>query len=329
MNEIKRSLIEVAGDMGQSKDRVRKRLNKHQDKKKDFKKNFIAGIGAVAMIGVLFLVATILMNQQKDTFQSTTELFDDQVFETETKIKKVWGDSVGEEYIKQWAYEDYERSLALYTYALSLGYEITDEEIKRSYEKTTQMMTSSEEIKSSYDELFSKMGITWEEYDQFALKNAPYQVASEKLQQHYMQMYPKIDSDIASSLAGKHAIPYFREQYADDIKVFKEKHGLAIYDSPNGVGQKILGRIVAFEENMFLVVPSATLEDIENLSSTEIVKKYNEGIWYPQDDTPLMSVGDLVETYYKLQTSTETTPYFSDLWDLKIIDDYETRIEKR
>ena len=116
------------------------------------------------------------MNQQKDTFQSTTELFDDQVFKTETKIKKVWGDSVGEEYIKQWAYEDYERSLALYTYALSLGYEITDEEIKRSYVKTTQMMTSSEEIKSSYDELFSKMGITWEEYDQFALKNAPYQV---------------------------------------------------------------------------------------------------------------------------------------------------------
>ena len=53
MNEIKRSLIEVAGDMGQSKDHVRKRLNKHQDKKEDFKKNFIAGTGAVAMIGVL------------------------------------------------------------------------------------------------------------------------------------------------------------------------------------------------------------------------------------------------------------------------------------
>ena len=141
-------------------------------------------------------------------------------------------------------------------------------------------------------------------------------------------MYPKIDSDIASSLGGKHAIPYFREQYTDDIKVFKEKHGLAINDSSNGVGQKVLGRIVAFDENMFLVVPSATLEDIENLSSTDIVKKYNEGIWYPQDDTPLMSVGDLVETYYKLQTSTETTPHFSDLWDLKIIDDYELESKK-
>lgn len=321
MNEIKQGLIEVAGDLSDSKARLRNQLHQQQNRNKDFRRNVLAGISVVAMIALFFLATTILINQQKELAQTTTAIFNDQVFETAKKLNGSFDFYTSEEQINEISYEDYEKKLAFYTYAISLGYEMTDEEIQNSYQKTKQLY-STEEAKKSWQEMFTTNNISWEEYDEYVLKNSPYQVALEKLKQHFMQMYPKIDNTIARSLAEKHAIPYFHETYANEIIVFKKKHTLPLNNKQIYTGENRLGRVIAMEDNMILVVPNATIEDIDTLSTNDILHKYNDGAWYPQDEIPNVKVGYLVETYSKT-TSTSENITLSDIWDLKIIDNNE------
>ncbi|KGR77745.1 DUF3221 domain-containing protein [Ureibacillus manganicus] len=329
MNEIKKSLIELTVDMNESKQLVRKRIMAQSIKKKDFKKNLIAGLSAIVMISMIFLTSTFLMEQQTGTSeisQPTTNIFDDGIFETTANLQKWWRDFAdGEAYLKELAYEKYETRLALYTYAKSLGYDIKDEEVQESFQQTMNLMTRSDEAKQSYEELLTKADLTWEEYEKFIMDTAPYDVALKKLEQHYMAIYPKISYSIAGSLAEKHAIPYFREQYVNDIIAFKKKHTLPLHDgNPFAfTGSKQLGRVVAIEDNMFLVAPGATIEDIENYTKEELLENYKDAMWFPMDDTPELSIGDLVETYHKYQTTSEDNVTISDLWDIRLVNEYE------
>lgn len=322
MNEIKKSLIKVAGDLSESKVRVRESIYKHQEKKQNYKKNFFSGIGAVALIGVLFLVTTFLINQQNDDLQlATTELFDDQIFNFDIKLNKVMGFNSDESRLEL-VYENYERDLAIYTYALSLGYVISETEMNEIYNRNMKVMFGSEEAKKFWEDVFSQANITMAEFEEHLIKTSPYDGARQYLEEHYISLYPKIGTSVANSLAVKHAIPYFREQFADEIKLFKEKHGLPQYDSPIWEGQKKLGRVVAFEDNMFLVVPDAKVEDIQTLQPNEILKKHLEAYWYPQDDIPNLNVGDLIEVYGKTVESSRS-PFISDIWSVKMIDAYQ------
>ncbi|CAM5223778.1 putative protein OS=Ureibacillus acetophenoni OX=614649 GN=SAMN05877842_10356 PE=4 SV=1 [Ureibacillus acetophenoni] len=190
MNEMKRSLIEVAGDMSESKDRVRKRLLERHEKKKDFKKNLLAGISVAAIIFVLFLTTNWLMNEQLGNSSDSNEiiigLFDDTVFETSIKLQRAVGFIEEEEYLKEYAYDDYENYLAIYTYAQSLGYEITEQEINKSFEQTMNQMKV--DFNSYFEELIAKSDLTWEEIEEYQYKLAPFDVALEKLKLHYVQV---------------------------------------------------------------------------------------------------------------------------------------------
>lgn len=328
MNEIKKSLIEVTGDLSESKQKVRNRLNEQSNQKKDFKKNVIAAISAIAMIGTIFVSTTFLINQQKGTSeiaQPMTGIFDDEVFETITNLQKWWNDDGSQAYLKKVAYENYEKKLAIYTYALSLGYEITNDEVQENYQQTINHLTQSEEAKQSYTDLLTKSDLTWEEYEHYILDTAPYEVAQKKLEEHFIGIYPKIPSIIASSLAEKYAIPYFREQYVNDINAFKTKHTLPLYENNLFTGQIQLGRVVAIEDHMFLVAPRMTIEEIENHSKEELLDKYHNGdaIWFPMDDSPNLSIGDLVETHHKYETTSEDNITISDLWDVRLINEYK------
>ncbi|SOC37125.1 DUF3221 domain-containing protein [Ureibacillus acetophenoni] len=322
MNEIKKSLIKVAGDLSENKVRVRENIYKQHEKKQNYKKNLFSGIGAVALIGVLFLVTSFLINQQNDDLQlATAELFDDQIFNFDIKLNKVMGFNSDESRLEH-VYENYEKDLAIYTYALSHGYEISETEMNEIYNRNMEVMFGSEESKKFWNDTFSQANITMAEFEEHLSKTSPYDGARRYLEEHYIKLYPKIDTSVANSLAVKHALPYFREHFADEIKRFKEKHDLPLYNSPIWEGQKKIGRVVAFEDNMFLVVPDATVEDIQILQTEEILEKHLEAYWYPQDEIPNLNVGDLIEVYGKTVESSRS-PFVSDIWNVKMIDAYQ------
>lgn len=126
-----------------------------------------------------------------------------------------------------------------------------------------------------YDEykehLLQKANISEEDYIEYEKANAPFLVAQNMLEDHFMALFPKINDVLAKSLAQKHAIPYFQDAYAEDIMQFKETHGIVDNGYP-GEGIPSVGRIVALEDNMFLVVEDATVEDIQTMDQAAIVK---------------------------------------------------------
>nr|WP_106779090.1 hypothetical protein [Lysinibacillus timonensis] len=320
MNEIKKSLLEVAGDMSENKNRIRRKLYEHQNRKTDLKRNVWAGIVAFAMIAIMFVVTSLLMKEQQQITQGTP--FDDKQFEFAIIVDQMFGFDMSDETRQEFVFDEYERDLAIYAYALSLGYEITEAEIEERYQKQISMMFGNEDVKQTYLEKFAEVNITQAEYEEYLYKLLPSRVALDKLRTHYMDLYPKISSSVAGSLAVKNAVPYFREQYSEDINVFKEKHGLPLHEYPMLEGSKIVGRIVTFEDNMFLLVPNATIDHINTLQPDEIVDQYLEAYWFPLDQVPELNVGDLVEAYSSTRESPRS-PFVSDLTDLKMLDDYD------
>ncbi|SOC22697.1 hypothetical protein SAMN05880501_11478 [Ureibacillus xyleni] len=305
MNEIKKSLIEAAGDMSESKKRVK--MTMHQQPKPHPKRNFLTAITVVAVLGLFFIVTSLLLNNNHEVTQAT--LFDKHQYNVMLKIKGtfVYSNDVDEEYLKQEVYDSIERNIAYYVYAESLGYEITKTEIENSYEQMIQFLYQSKESKQSHKEWAKSANLSLKDYERYIYSNTPYRVAQNKLEEHFMEQYPKIDRLIANQLAIKNAVPYFRQHYTGDIQAFKKKLNLPLVDSNLGEGTKLLGRVVEVEDNMFLV--ESYLE--------------NERYWVPQDNIPDLSIGDIVEVFYKMRSNDES-PYVTDIWDLKMIDDYMT-----
>lgn len=273
-------------------------MNPHQKKKP--KRIFLITIIIVAMLAVLFAITTLLKNKTQITH------FDNQQFIVALKLRGTLEnvEDIEDELFKQGVYEEvFEKNIAFYVYAQSLGYKITKSEIEQSYEQTIQFIYQTKESKISHKEMVKSAKLSLKEYERYLYKNTPYQVAQTKLEEHFMKQYPKIDRSIANQLARKHAIPYFRQHFAKEIKAFKEKQKLPLIDSNIGTGTKLLGRIITIEDNMFLV------------------ESNHENYWVPQDNIPSLNIGDLVEVYYKMR-SNDTSPYVIDIWDLKIIDKF-------
>lgn len=316
MNELKKGLIRAAGDLSESKETVRKRL--YERKKNPRQKTmFLARtLTAIVTISILFIVANILV---KDEELATATPFDESYYEVHYAITKAFDFSRDEEMIKQNAYEQYEAKLAYYAYALSLGYEIKESDI-RKMEENTLTGNDLEGYEEYYQHLKEKADISEESYRKYEMENAPFLVAQNILEDHFMELFPKINDVLAKSLAYKHAIPYFQDVYTEDIKHFKETHGIVENGYP-GEGVPLVGRIVALEDNMFLVVEGATVEEIQTMDQAAIVKKYHQGVWYPQDGTPKLSVGDLVEVYSKTTLTTQL-PFVADIWDFNMIEEY-------
>ncbi|MFJ8236074.1 DUF3221 domain-containing protein [Ureibacillus sp. NPDC094379] len=317
MNELKKGLIRAAGDLSESKETVRKRL--YESKKNPRQKTlFLARtLTAIVTISILFIVANILI---KDEELATATPFDESFYEVHFAITKAFDFSRDEELIKQNAYDQYESKLAYYAYALSLGYEITDSDIKEM-EQNTLTGNGMEGYEEYKQHLLQEAKITEKNYLDYEKGNAPFKVAQDILEEHFMKLYPKINDVLARSLAHKHAIPYFQNAYAEEIMQFKETHGIVENGYP-GEGLPSVGRIVALEDNMFLVVEDATVEDIQTMDQAAIVKKYHEGVWYPQDETPELTVGDLVEVYSKTKLTTQY-PFVADIWDFNMLEEYD------
>ncbi|MDM5333806.1 DUF3221 domain-containing protein [Ureibacillus composti] len=317
MNELKNSLIRAAGDLSESKETVRKRL---YDRKKNPRQKtlFLArALSAIVTISILFIVANILM---KDEELATASPFEESYYEVHYAITKSFDFSRDEELIQQNAYNQYEAKLAYYAYALSLGYEISDSDIKKM-EQDLLAGNGMEKYDEYKEHLLQKANISEEDYIEYEKANAPFLVAQNMLEDHFMALFPKINDVLAKSLAQKHAIPYFQDAYAEDIMQFKETHGIVDNGYP-GEGIPSVGRIVALEDNMFLVVEDATVEDIQTMDQAAIVKKYHQGVWYPQDETPELSVGDLVEVYSKTKLTTQY-PFIADIWDFNMLEEYD------
>ncbi|MEY9979588.1 hypothetical protein [Lysinibacillus sp. RC79] len=289
MNEWQKEMMKVAGDMDESKERVKKRVLQQQavKAKKPIRFALLTAIVTFCLVG--FVMEQLL---NKETKQSANMFNDTQLthFEKITRIN--WGKQDEEFYSKE-AFERYKKVVAIYYYAKLLGLHYSEAELEAVRNEHYDELVRIQQI-PEYAELFKEEGV--EKYFKKYLEPLlPMYAANKKLDTLYQEKYPTFPKGIVQQLATQDALRYFDKHYAEQAKTFEEQNGIKnYYSSSHGI--MYMGTVinVEVESNAFLFVEGVVPKDLENLSQEQIMKKYPKATWYPIMDDFSVHQGDYV-----------------------------------
>ncbi|QPQ31352.1 hypothetical protein [Lysinibacillus sp. JNUCC 51] len=289
MNEWQRELMKVAGDMEESKERVKKRVLQQQviKAKKPILFTLLTAIVTFCLAG--FVLVQLL---NKETKQSSNVFNETQLTHFEKIIRINWGKQDEGFYTKE-AFERYKNVVAIYYYAKSLGLHYSEEELKAVRNEHYEDLVRIQKV-PEYADLFKEEGV--EKYFKKYLEPLlPMYTAKKKLETFYLEKYPTFPKGIVQEIAAQDALRYFDKHFVEQAKTFEEQNGIKNYYS-SSQGIIYLGTVIKIEveSNAFLFVEGVIPKDLENLSQEQIVKKYPKATWYPVlDDLPVKQ-GDYV-----------------------------------
>lgn len=289
MNEWQKELVKVAGDMGESKERVKKRVLQQQNikAKKPIRFALLTTIVTFCLVG--FVMVQLL---NKETKQSANLFNDTQLSHFEKIMHFYWGKQDKEYYTKE-AFERYKELVATYYYAKSLELQNSKAELKAVRKEQYDEFVMLQQV-PEYAELFKE-----EEVDKYFKKYLdpliPMYAARRKLETFYQEKYSTFPKGIAQQMAAQDALRYFDKHFAEQAKTFLEQNGIKNY-SGSSSGTTYMGTVikVEVESNAFLFVEGVIPQDIENLSQEQIMKKYPKATWYPVMDDFNVKQGDYV-----------------------------------
>lgn len=289
MNEWQKELVKVAGDMGESKERVKKRvLKQHNVKaKKPIRFALLTAIVSFCLVGFVMIQ---LLN--KETKQSANMFNATQLTHFEKITRIYWGNQDEEFYIKE-AFERYKGVVAAYNYAKSLGLQYTEAELKAAGNEHYDELVKLQQI-PEYADLFKEKGV--EKYFKTYLEPLlPMYTAKKKLDTFYQEKYPTFPKGIVQQMAAQDALRYFDKHFAKQVKTFQKQNSIKNYYSSTS-GTTYMGTVikVEVESNAFLFVEGVVPKDLENLSQEQILKKYPKATWYPIIDDFSVHQGDYV-----------------------------------
>lgn len=289
MNEWQKELVKVAGDMDESKERVKKRVLQQQNikPKKPIRFALLTAIVTLCLVG--FVMVQLL---NKETKQSANLFNDTQLthFEKITRIN--WGKQ-DEEFFSKEAFERYKGVVAAYHYAKSLGLQYSEVELKAVGNEHYDELVKLQQI-PEYADLFKEKGV--EKYFKTYIEPLlPMYTAKKKLDTFYQEKYPTFPKGIVQQIGAQDALRYFDKHFAEQAKTFQEQNGIKNYNSSSS-GTTYMGTVikVEVESNAFLFVEGVVPKDLENLSQEQIMKKYPKVTWYPIMDDFTLNQGNYV-----------------------------------
>ena len=285
MNNIKKELLKVAGDMTTSTERVKERvLHQHvREPKKPVR------YMAMTVVVTLCFVSFIFVQLVNEDWKRTTQLFNHTQLTYFMDLERImYGNDEPE---VEAAYARYEQQLANYYYAQSLGFKSTKEELEAEKSRRYKELESLSDV--PFYTVFKEVG-TEQYFDKYIEPILPLFVADHHLIQLYQEKYPTIPKSMVHQIAEQDAIRYFNTQFADEAQSFQEELGLEHYVNIIR-GSFFVGTIVEVKNNAFLFVEGAIPEELEQLSTKEIIEKYNNATWYPVEDDVIVKPADYVE----------------------------------
>ncbi|MFB7159344.1 hypothetical protein [Lysinibacillus sp. NPDC056232] len=287
MNEWQKELVRVAGDMVESKERIKNRVLQQQVVKPKKPIRFVLLTAIVTFCLVGFVIVQLL---NKETRQSANLFNDTQLVHFENIMRINWGKQ-DEEFYTIEAFERYKKVIATYYYAKSLGLQYSEAELKavrkEHYDELIMLQQSPE-----YAELLKEKGVD-KYFTTYVEPLLPMYTAKKKLGTFYLGKYPTLPNGIVQEIAAQDAIRYFDKHFAEQVKTFQEQNEIKNYSS-NSHGITYVGTVIKVESNTFLFVEEAIPEDLGKLSQVQIMNKYPKATWYPVlDDFPVKQ-GDYV-----------------------------------
>jgi len=289
MNEWQKELVKVAGDMVESKERVKNRVLQQRDVKPKRPIRFALLTAIVTVCFVGFVMVQLL---NKETKHSANMFNDTQLTHFENIVRINWGKQDEEFYTKE-AFERYKGVVATYNYAKSLGLQYSEAELKAVGNEHYDELVKLQQI-PEYADLFKEVGV--EKYFKKYLEPLlPMFTAKKKLDTFYQEKYPTFPKGIVQQIAAQDALRYFDKHFAEQAKTFQEQNGIKNYYSSSS-GTTYMGTVieVEVESNAFLFVEGVVPKDLENLSQEQIMEKYPKATWYPIMDGFSVHQGDYV-----------------------------------
>ena len=293
MNDFKKALIDVAGDLSESKRHVKAAL---QGKKKQSpKRNFLVVpvfIMAVCLIG---FTLWLLPNQVE---RSTNPFKNDDLFAYYLATEQMFRGAVESKEGRQWpinsAFRNYQTTIAIQKYAKAQGMTYT----KEQYNKQDELMNAlyTEEENPFYEQLTKLSSLSLERY-QSAVKPILLETAiyRSQLNERWLSENPKLLEDFAGVYTNNVVNEYLEKHFERELALAKEH-----FDVTNNLNSSTTspksGTVAAIEGNMIYFIQNVTYAEVQQMTNEELNALHEDQLkaWLITDDVSVVQVGDFV-----------------------------------
>lgn len=270
MNKVHKELVKVTGDMTSSKERVKQHvLHSKNSNKKPYRFTLLSVVLTLCVAG--FILVQLL---GKETTQ-TTICFDETQLDHFERITQMMWPNQNKEYYKEEAYRSYEKLVAAYFFAESLGITYTKDELeteRKNFVEQMEMLQQSPKNKAFF------RGVEPSKYvDVYMEPLLPMYTARTKLYAMYKEKYPTFYA--YKSVADIEAIRYFQMNFAEQATAFQKENNIVNPSSTSGTS--LVGTVAKVESNAFLFIEGIIPKDFDHMTEEQLEEKYEQADWYP------------------------------------------------
>lgn len=294
MIDFKKELIEVAGDLADSKHYVKQRLQGNKNNKP--KRNLLVVPVLVLVLCITGFMIWILPNKTEQ--QQATDLFNnDYLFEYYKASELMFGfydaSEENEENLNEAVFERFQNAIALQQYAKSKRLTYTDEQ----YETQEQLLTQTfiEADTSIYNQFFSLSELTANQYEQYVkpilIENILY---AEQLNRKWLAENPKLLKDFVRYYTERLANDYLEKYFMPELQVARDKY--QVPKTIHGAYSSKSGTIAAIEGKMVYLIQNATYQEIQDMTADELhgLQEQRLKAWLINYEDVALQVGDFV-----------------------------------
>jgi len=270
MNKVHKELVKVTGDMTSSKERVKQHvLHPRNSNKKPYRFTLLSVVLTLCVAG--FILVQLL---EKEKTQTTTWFHETQLDHFERITQMMWPNQ-NKEFYKEEAYRSYERLVAAYYFAESLGITYTKDELeteRKNFVEQMEMLQQSPKNKAFF------RGVEPSKYvDVYMEPLLPMYLARTKLYAMYKEKYTTFYA--YKGVADIEAIRYFQMNFAEQATAFQKENN--IVDRSSTSGTSLVGTVAKVESNIFLFIEGIIPKDLDHMTEKQLKEKYEQADWYP------------------------------------------------
>jgi len=270
MNKLHKELVKVAGDMTSSKERVKHRvLHPRNSNKKPYRFTLLSVVLTLCVAG--FILVQLL---GKETTQTSTWFHETQLDHFERIAQMMWPNQ-NKEYYKEEAYRSYEKLVAAYYFAESLGITYTKDELemeRKNFVEQMEILQKSPKYKAFFRELEPSKYV-----DVYMKPLLPMYTARTKLYAVYKEKYPTFYA--YQGVADIEASRYFQMNFAEQVTAFQKENNILDHSSTSGTS--LVGTVAKVESNIFLFIEGIIPKDLDHMTEKQLEEKYEQADWYP------------------------------------------------
>lgn len=294
MTDFKKELIEVAGDLSESKRNVKQILQGNKNNKP--KRNLLVVPVLVLVLCITGFMLWILPNKTEQQ-QATDLLNNDYLFEyykaSELMFDFYDASEENEANLNEAVFERFQNAIALQQYAKSKRLTYTDDQYKTQEQLLTQ--TFIEADTSIYNQFFSLSALTANQYEQYVkpilIENILY---AEQLNRKLLAENPKLLKDFVRYYTERLANDYLEKYFMPELQGARDKY--QVPKTIHGAYSSKSGTIAAIEGKMVYFIQNATYQEIQDMTADELhgLQEQRLKAWLINYEDVALQVGDFV-----------------------------------